>query len=93
MASEKINLKVYTPAGLVLEAGAASVTLQSSEGEIGILPHHTRYVGLLGVGTLEYIDPASSARHRLTVSKGFCNFVNENLVVLADSVEMTAVQT
>ena len=92
MASEKINLKVYTPAGLILETSAAAVTLPSSEGEIGILPHHTRYVGLLGVGTLEYLDPDSSVRHSFKVSNGFCNFVNENLVVLADSVEMTANQ-
>lgn len=90
MASDKINLKVYTPAGLVLDTQASSVTLPTSDGDIGILPHHVRYIGLLGTGILEYFELGSNTSNRLVVSNGFCNFVNETLVVLADSADLPA---
>ena len=86
MASDTFQLKVYTPAGLELEVQVQEVLVPSSEGEIGVLPHHAKYIGLLGTGILEYIEVGGKAR-RLVVSGGFCNFVNEELVVLADSVD------
>jgi F-type H+-transporting ATPase subunit epsilon len=86
MASETFQLKVFTPAGLELETQVQEVLLPSSNGEIGVLPHHAKYIGLLGTGILEYLDAAGKSR-RIVVSGGFCNFVNEQLVILADSVD------
>ena len=87
MASDKFTIRIYTPAGLILTAEATAVRLTASDGEIGILPQHTRYVGLLGIGVLEYQSENGKA-NRLVASNGFCNFVNDGLLILADSVDL-----
>lgn len=87
MATDRINLKVYTPAGLVVDTQASYVTLPASDGDIGVLPHHARYIGLLGTGLLEYFEESGASR-KMVISNGFCNFVNGTLVVLADSVDL-----
>lgn len=85
--AEAIQLKVYTPAGEVLSEFVESVTLQNSEGEIGILPGHARYIGLLGTGVLRYLK-SDGAGESLVASEGFCH-VTENIVtVLADRVDL-----
>ena len=84
MDRDIFNLKIYTPSGLELEAEVKSVNLTTSVGEIGILPMHTRYVGVLGEGRLQYTESKSGETKNLIVSGGFCNFINENLLVLAD---------
>lgn len=86
MASEHLVLRLFTPAGLVKVDSASAVTLPSSNGEIGILPGHTRYTGVLSTGVLEYVSANSSTKERWVVSEGFCNFDNDTLVVLADDV-------
>lgn len=78
-------LEVITPAGSVASLDVNEVVLQSSEGEIGILPGHAPYVGLLGTGILTY---RGSNNGRMVVSGGVCSFFNETLTVLADDVDM-----
>ena len=80
------KLKVLTPAGLVLEDRAASVKLQTVDGEIQILPQHARYVGLLGKGMLEYVSASGAATRSLNLQGGFCSFGVDGLQVLADSI-------
>lgn len=84
---ESYNLKVYTPAGLVLEERVKSVSVTTEMGEIGILALHTRYTGLLAVGVLSYQNINNETK-RMVVSGGFCNFLGEDLVILADSVDL-----
>lgn len=86
MAAETLTLKVFTPAGLVFEDKASSVTVPSSLGEIQILPQHARYNGLLGTGILEYQPADNSAAKRMVVSQGFCSLSGEVLSILADHV-------
>ncbi|MBN8548549.1 MAG: F0F1 ATP synthase subunit epsilon [Deltaproteobacteria bacterium] len=86
MAGETINLRVLTPAGLVFEDKASSVTIPSSMGEIGILPQHAKYSGLLGTGVLSYTPEASTTNRRIVVSQGFCNFSGDTLTILTDFV-------
>lgn len=87
MSAESFGLKIYTPVGLVLDDSAAQVTLPSSyNGEIGFLPGHARYSGLLGTGLLEYFSTEEKKAVRLVISGGFCNFDGSELVLLADSV-------
>ena len=88
MAGETINLRVLTPAGLVLEDKASSVTIPSSMGEIGILPQHAKYSGLLGTGILSYTSDTSTTARRLVVSQGFCNFSSDTITVLTDFVAL-----
>lgn len=89
MSGDSFTLKVLTPAGLVFEDTTAAVSLPSSEGEITILPNHTAYVTVLGIGVIEY-SPLQSPQivRQAVVSGGFCTFKNNELVVLADSVDL-----
>jgi F0F1-type ATP synthase epsilon subunit len=57
----EFRLKIFTPAGLVLEDSAREVKLPTEAGEIGILPQHARYCGILGNGQMEYL-PAHLVR-------------------------------
>jgi len=88
MADNEYKLKVYSPAGLALEDTATQVSLPSSDGQIGVLPHHVGYTGLLGTGMLEYFSSEGGEPKRLVVSGGFCDFSADSLMLLADSVDL-----
>ena len=81
------QLKIFTPAGLLLDDTTSEVKLPSAVGEIGVLPQHTRYCGLIGDGILEFWQPGQKAR-RVKLSGGFCSFADQALVILADQAEI-----
>jgi F-type H+-transporting ATPase subunit epsilon len=78
----EFKLQVYTPAGKVFAGSANSVKLPSSNGEIGILPGHVNYVGLLGTGVLELSGTEGS--RRIAVSGGCVSVESDTLSILAD---------
>jgi len=84
--ADSFTLKVFTPAGLLVEAVVTSVSLPTSQGEVGILPQHVNYVALLGTGILQYAM-ASGQSAKLVIAGGFCSFSDEHLTVLADAVD------
>jgi F-type H+-transporting ATPase subunit epsilon len=84
---ETFSLQVVSPTGTALDAVVSSVRVPSSTGEIGILPGHIGYIGLLGTGVLEATG-ASGERHRLVVSGGFCSFADGKLTILTDAVDL-----
>lgn len=84
MAQESFNLNVYTPAGILLKESVGEVTLPTAMGEIGVLPGHASYTGILAEGILSY-SQGSSAKKSLKVSGGFAAFSGNTLTVLADS--------
>ena len=86
MAEAKFTLKIFTPAGLLLEEETSAVTLPSAVGEIQVLPQHAKYIGALGVGILEYIS--GTASKRMVVSGGFATFSSDTLTILADAVDL-----
>lgn len=83
---DTITLKVYTPEGVVLDEKARTVTLQTADGEVGILPGHARYISLLGTGILSYVNERGE-KASIVASEGFCHFADGTLTVLADVVE------
>lgn len=83
MANESFNLSIYTPAGLLLEEAVGAVTLPTAMGEIGVLPGHASYTGILASGTLQYLSGGS--KKEVTVTGGFAAFAGNILTVLADS--------
>ena len=85
------TLKVFTPEGAVLEEEVSSVTLKGADGEIGILPGHARYAGLLGTGKL-IATLAGGQQRTIVASEGFCKFANNELTVLADTVDVEAIK-
>ncbi|RMG44110.1 MAG: ATP synthase F1 subunit epsilon [Candidatus Dadabacteria bacterium] len=85
--SESFRLKIVTPAGVALDETVSELKLVSAAGEIGILPGHARYLGLLGTGVCEFRSAEDGQGKRLVLSGGFCNFSGGTLTVLADSVD------
>ena len=80
--AEEFTLEVYTPAGKVFAGNASAAKLPSSNGEIGILPGHVAYVGVLGTGVLELTG--SDGSKRIAVSGGFVSVSDEKVSILAD---------
>ena len=87
MAEATFDVNVYTPAGLVLNDQTSSITLPTANGEIGVLPAHTSYTGILGTGVVEFKSASSGNTIRLVISEGFCSFVDNRLEILADAVD------
>jgi len=87
VADESFLLKVITPGGVVCEERVRSVTLPSLRGEIGILPGHITYTGLLQLGVVEYVRAEDDSPQKMVVGGGLCAFSEEELVVLADLVD------
>ncbi len=83
-SSDSFRIKIFTPAGLFLDETTDSVKLPTSDGQIGVLPEHTKYSGVLGDGVLEFTG-ASGVRS-VKISGGLTQFANNTLTVLADSV-------
>ncbi len=83
--NDNFRIRVLTPAGLVLDEETDSVKIPSIDGEIGVLPMHTKYSGLLGHGVLEFTGP--SGVRRLTINGGLSQFSRKTLTILADKVE------
>ena len=86
--AESFTLKVFTPAGMLLEANVASVAVFTSQGEVGILPQHVNYVALLGTGILQYSLASGGQAQKIVVSGGFCSFDHELLTILADAADL-----
>ena len=76
---------MLSPAGLVAETEVERVQIPAADGEIGILPQHARYVGLLGTGVATYVT--ESGPKKVVLSGGFVTFENNVLEVLADTID------
>lgn len=81
--AEDFKLRVITPAGVALDDSTSTVTLPTVDGQIGVLPHHTRYTGIIGAGRLQY-DKVGGGIGELEISGGFVSFADDTLTILAD---------
>jgi len=90
MADSQFKLMVYSGRGLELETSAAMVTVPSAMGEIGFLPNHCDFIGILESGKVAYQMTAKPGEKPETfeVEGGVCTFANNTLRLLADSVQM-----
>jgi F-type H+-transporting ATPase subunit epsilon len=87
MADNTFALKVFSGRGLEVEADARLVTAPSAVGEIGFLPNHCDFVGLLDVGIVEVEATTADIPKKFVVAGGVCTFANNTLRLLADSVD------
>jgi F-type H+-transporting ATPase subunit epsilon len=89
MADGTFKLMVFSGKGLELETEAAMVTVPSALGEIGFLPNHCDFIGLLDTGKVTYqASEKSGAGATFDVEGGICTFANNTLRLLADSVQI-----
>lgn len=87
MSTDAFQLKVVTPSGIALEEQVASASLPTVHGEIGVLPQHIDYNGLLSSGLLTFTKAGSTQPEKVVVCGGFCQYGDGTLTILADTVD------
>ncbi len=78
----KLTLEVVTPEGLLLRDEVDEVTAPGADGYFGVLPGHTPFFSLLGMGEISYRQ--GTVTHRLTCFWGFCEVLPDRVNVLAE---------
>lgn len=85
MANLSIKFKIVTPERTVFEDIVDQATLPVTEGEVTILPNHQSYIANLSSG--EIMVRKGKEEIHLSISGGFIEFNNNELVILADTAE------
>jgi F-type H+-transporting ATPase subunit epsilon len=86
---ENFILDIITPKGRYISDEVESVVFPGFRGEVGVLPNHADYIGLISTGLLTYRSKTAPTDAHLIVSGGIAQFHSGNkLSILADSVEV-----
>jgi F-type H+-transporting ATPase subunit epsilon len=83
--AETIRLRLVTPSRLLLDEEVDEVAAPGAVGEFGVLPKHISFLSLLVAGEMSYKQGAE--RHRLAVSGGYAEVLDDIMTVLADAAE------
>jgi F-type H+-transporting ATPase subunit epsilon len=83
-----LRLEIVSPERLAYSDDVDMVTVPGIDGELGILPHHTRLISALGVGELR-IKKAGTEQF-LFISGGFVEVRHDKVIVMADLAEHSA---
>ncbi len=78
----QLHLKIVTPEKIVVDEPVDMVTLTTSEGEIGVLPHHTSLMAKLMPGELR-IKRGGKVENFAT-GDGFIQVADNTLTILTD---------
>jgi F-type H+-transporting ATPase subunit epsilon len=81
-----LHLEIVTPERLAYEDEVDMVLVPGIEGELGILPHHTPLVSLLGVGELQIRKGAEE--ESFAIAGGFLQVRPDKVVVMAETAEI-----
>ncbi len=77
-------LDIVTPDKKVFEGEVTSVTFPGSDGEFQVLSNHAPMISSLGKGKVTI--KASGKTEELTIDGGVVEVLNNNIIVLAESV-------
>ncbi|HHV64470.1 MAG TPA: F0F1 ATP synthase subunit epsilon [Peptococcaceae bacterium] len=83
--AQTFNLKVVAPDGQVLNQDVEFVVVPGDDGELGILPNHAPLIAGLTIGVIRYT--AEGKVHKIAISGGFLEVVNNKVTVLAQTAE------
>jgi F-type H+-transporting ATPase subunit epsilon len=81
-------LEIVTPERLAYSDEVDMVLVPGIEGELGVLPHHTPLVSLLGVGELRIRKGGSE--ESFAIVGGFLQVRPDKVVVMAETADMSA---
>ncbi len=83
--SNKINLKIVTPHGLYFQGAVDDLTLDTVNGQMGILPNHLPLVTVLAIGEMHYhIGTESSS---FAIAGGFLHVDKHETIIMTDAIE------
>ena len=81
-----LHLEIVTPERLAYSDDVDMVLVPGIEGELGILPHHTPLVSLLGVGELKIRKGGSE--EVFAIAGGFLQVRPDKVVVMAETADI-----
>lgn len=81
-------LEIVTPERLAYSDTVDSVQLPGVEGELGVLPHHTPLVSMLGLGELRIRK--NGEVETFAIAGGFLQVRPDKVVVMAEMADMAA---
>ncbi|MFQ5668315.1 MAG: ATP synthase F1 subunit epsilon [Candidatus Binatia bacterium] len=79
---DSMQLRIVTPARLMLDEPVREVTAPGSAGEFGVLPDHITFLGLLEIGVLSY--RTDGGQRQLAVRGGFAEVADNVVTLLVD---------
>ena len=80
-----INVRIFTPKGIIWEGTAQSVILPSSDGEMGILSGHIRLITCLKIGILRI--RVNLQLLRFFILEGFAQVEKNDVAILVNDAE------
>jgi F-type H+-transporting ATPase subunit epsilon len=83
-----LQLDIVTPERLAYSGTVDSVQLPGSEGELGVLPHHTPLLAMLGTGELRIRK--GGAEESFAIVGGFLQVRPDRVVVMAETADMAS---
>lgn len=85
-----IRVEFVTPERVIFEAQASEIYVRTTEGEVGFLPGHVPYIGILSTAEARIHDVDGSTVHSFAVHRGFVEIADDHCVVLSDVAEPAA---
>ncbi|MER3417644.1 MAG: F0F1 ATP synthase subunit epsilon [Chloroflexota bacterium] len=83
-----LRLEIVTPERLVFSDEVDAVVLPGIEGELGVLPHHTPLVSMLGLGELRIRKGATT--ESFAIVGGFLQVRPDKVVVMAETADLAS---
>ncbi|MCC6618408.1 MAG: F0F1 ATP synthase subunit epsilon [Chloroflexi bacterium] len=83
-----LQLDIVSPERLAFTDEVDEVILPGIDGQLGILPHHTRLITALGIGELRIRK--GGTEQSMLISGGFVEVRSDRVVVMADLAEHSA---
>lgn len=85
-----IHVEFVSPERIIFTAEATEIIVRTTEGEIGFLPGHVPFVGVLAVAEARIYDVDGSTVHSFAVHRGFVEMANDRCTILSDVAEAAA---
>src|SRR3972149_6837884 len=82
-----LQLEIVSPERRTYSDEVDMVTVPGTDGELGILPHHTLLISALGIGELRV--KKAGAEQAIFISGGFVDVKADRVIVMADLAEHT----
>ncbi|MEM7096112.1 MAG: ATP synthase F1 subunit epsilon [Actinomycetota bacterium] len=85
-----IHVEFVSPERVIFTAEAKEIIVRTTDGEIGFLPGHVPFVGVLAVAEARIYDVDDTTVHSFAVHRGFVEIANDHCVILSDVAEAAA---
>lgn len=81
-----IHIQFVSPERTIFESDATEVIVRTTDGEIGFLPGHAPFVGVLSIAEARIKDVEGQV-HRFAVHRGFVQIKDDHCTILSDVAE------